>query len=119
MPPQGLIGNFYFLLTANFPSIPETVNTERCRNRPKYAKQAVVVPKDLLDNSNAPLDILNTGYKRNIKTANISILNYIKTPHKKTKMQIFNNLIITLKDNLIGIIFNINNDNPLTTGRSS
>ena len=75
-----------------------------------------MVPKNLLDNGNAPLDILNTDRKRNIKTANISILNYVKTPHKKTKMQIFNNLIIILKDSLISIIFNINNNNPLTTG---
>ena len=77
-----------------------------------------MVPKGLLDNNNASLNILNTGCKKNIKTANISILNYVKTPHKKTKTQIFNNLIIILKDGLIGVISNINNDNLLTTGRS-
>ena len=38
------------------------------------------------------------------------------TPHKKTKTQIFNNLIIILRDNLIKVIFNINNNNLLTTG---
>ena len=38
MPPQGLINNYYPLLIANFPVIPETVNTERRRGRPKYAK---------------------------------------------------------------------------------
>ena len=75
-----------------------------------------MVPEDLLDNSNAPLDILNAGHKRNIKIANISILNYIKTPHKKTKTQIFNNLVIILENNLIGIISYINDDDPLTTG---
>ena len=75
-----------------------------------------MIPEDLLDDGNAPLDILNIGYKRNIKTANISILNYIKISHKKTKTQIFNNLVIILKDSLIGVIFNINDDNLLTTG---
>ena len=45
-----------------------------------------MVPKDFLDNSDAPLDILNTGYKRNIKATNISILNYVRTPHKKIKI---------------------------------
>ena len=44
-----------------------------------------MVPEDFLDNSNAPLNILNAGYKRNIKTVNISILNYVGTPRKKTK----------------------------------
>ena len=77
-----------------------------------------MVPEDLSDNNNAPLDILNTGYKRNIKIANISILNYVGTPHKKTKTQIFNNLVIILRDSLIKVIFNINNNNLLTTGRS-
>ena len=76
-----------------------------------------MVPKDFLDNGNAPLNILNTGYKRNIKIANISTLNYIKTSHKKTKTQIFNNLVIILRDSLIGVISDINNDNPPTTGR--
>ena len=74
-----------------------------------------MVPKGLSDNSNAPLDILNTGYKRNIKTANISTLNYVKTPYKKTKTQIFNNLVIILKDGLIGVISNINNNDLLIT----
>ena len=74
-----------------------------------------MVPEDFSDNNNAPLNILNIGYKRNIKTTNISILNYIKTPYKKTKTQIFNNLIIILKNGLIGVIFNINNNNLLTT----
>ena len=77
-----------------------------------------MVPEDFSDNSNAPLDILNTGYKRNIKIANISILNYIKTPHKKTKTQIFNNLVIILGDNLIDVISDINDNNLPTTGRS-
>ena len=77
-----------------------------------------MVPEDFSDNSNAPLDILNTGYKRNIKIANISILNYIKTPHKKTKIQIFNNLVIILGDNLIDVISDINDNNLPTTGRS-
>ena len=78
-----------------------------------------MVPEDLPDNNNAPLDILNVGYKRNIKIANISILNYIKTPYKKIKTQIFNNLVIILKDNLIRVISNINNNNLLTIGHSS
>ena len=73
-----------------------------------------MVPKDLSNNSNTPLNILNTDYKRNIKTANISILNYIKTSCKKTKTQIFNNLVIILKDGLISVISNINNNNSLT-----
>ena len=74
-----------------------------------------MVPEDLPDNNNAPLDILNAGYKRNIKTANISILNYVKTPYKKIKTQIFNNLVIILRDNLIGIISDINDNNsPIT-----
>ena len=77
-----------------------------------------MVLKDLLNNGNAPLDILNTGYKRNIKIANISILNYIKTPYKKTKTQIFNNLIIIFGDSLIGVISNINNNNMPTTRHS-
>ena len=75
-------------------------------------------PEGLLDDSNTPLDILNAGCKRNIKTANISTLNYVKTPHKKTKTQIFNNLIMILRDNLISVISNINYDNLLTTGYS-
>ena len=70
-----------------------------------------MIPEDLSDNGNAPLDILNAGHKRNIKTANISILNYVRTPHKKTKIQIFNNLVIILRDSLIGVISNINNNN--------
>ena len=37
---------------------------------------------------------------------------------KKTKTQIFNNLIIILGDDLIGIISNINDNNLPTTGRS-
>ena len=74
-----------------------------------------MVPKDLSDDDNAPLNILNAGYKRNIKIANISILNYVKTPRKKTKTQIFDNLIIILEDSLIGVISNINNNNlPIT-----
>ena len=77
-----------------------------------------MILKDLLDNDNTPLNILNGGYKRNIKTANISILNYIKTPHKKTKTQIFNNLVIILIDCLIGVILNINNNNLPTTEHS-
>ena len=40
----------------------------------------------------------------------------MKTSHKKTKTQIFNNLVIILKDRLVGVIFNINNNDPLTTG---
>ena len=75
-----------------------------------------MVPEGLPDNGNTPLNILNAGYKRNIKIANISILNYVRTPHKKTKTQKFNNLIIILRDDLIGVIFNINNDDPPTTG---
>ena len=78
-----------------------------------------MVPKGLLDNNNAPLNILNTDYKRNIKTANISILNYIKTPRKKTKTQIFNNLVIILRDGLIRVISNINNNNLPTIRYSS
>ena len=77
-----------------------------------------MVPEDLLDNSNAPLDILNADYKRNIKIANISILNYVKTPCKKTKTQKFNNLVIILKDGLIGVISDINNNNSPTIGYS-
>ena len=74
-----------------------------------------MVPEGLLDNNNAPLNILKAGYKRNIKTANISTLNYVKTPYKKTKTQKFNNLIIILRDGLIGVISNINNnDSPIT-----
>ena len=76
-----------------------------------------MVPKDLLDNGNAPLDILNVGCKRNIKIANISILNYVGTPRKKIKTQIFNNLVIILGDSLVSIILYINNDDSLTTGR--
>ena len=76
-----------------------------------------MIPEDFLDHSDAPLNILNAGCKRNIKTANISILNYIRTPRKKTKIQKFNNLVIILGDDLIGVIFNINNDNSPTTRR--
>ena len=75
-----------------------------------------MVPEDFLNNGDAPLDIINTGCKGNIKIANISILNYIKTPHKKTKTQIFNNLIIILRDGLIGVISDINNDDLPITG---
>ena len=78
-----------------------------------------MVLKIFLNNGNAPLNILNAGYKRNIKIANISILNYIKIPHKKTKRQIFNNLVIILRDSLIGVIFNINDDNLPTIRCSS
>ena len=77
-----------------------------------------MVPEGLLKDNNAPLNILNVGYKRNIKIANISILNYVKTSRKKTKTQIFNNLVIILGDGLIGVISNINNNNLPTTGRS-
>ena len=77
-----------------------------------------MVPEDFLDNNNTPLDILNAGYKKNIKTANINILNYVKTPCKKIKTQIFNNLIIIFGDGLVGVIFNINNNNLLTIGYS-
>ena len=77
-----------------------------------------MVPEGLPDNNNAPLDILNAGHKRNIKTANISTLNYMGTPYKKTKTQIFDNLAIILRDGLVGVISHINNDDPLTTGRS-
>ena len=45
-----------------------------------------MVPKDFLDDDNAPLNILNAGYKRNIKIANISILNYVRTFYKKIKI---------------------------------
>ena len=76
-----------------------------------------MVSEDFLDNGNAPLNILNAGYKRNIKTANISILNYIKTPCKKIKIQIFDNLVIILGDNLIGVISDIDDDDPPTIGR--
>ena len=74
-----------------------------------------MVPEDLPDDGDAPLNILNVGYKRNIKTANISTLNYMGTPRKKTKTQIFNNLVIILGDGLIGVILYINDDNLLTT----
>ena len=77
-----------------------------------------MVPEGLLDNNNASLNILNVGRKRNIKIANISILNYIRTPHKKTKTQIFNNLVIIFGDSLIGVISNINNNNLPITGYS-
>ena len=77
-----------------------------------------MVTEDFSDNSNAPLNILNAGYRRNIKIANISILNYVETPCKKTKTQIFNNLIIILRDSIVGIILNINNDNSPTVGCS-
>ena len=78
-----------------------------------------MVPEGFLDDGDASLDILNTGCKRNIKIANISILNYVRTPRKKTKTQIFNNLIIILRDSLIGVIFNINNNSLSTTEYSS
>ena len=77
-----------------------------------------MVPEGLPDNGNAPLDILNAGRKRNIKIANVSTLNYVGTPHKKTKTQIFNNLVIIFGDSLIGVMFNINNNNLLITGYS-
>ena len=76
-------------------------------------------PEGFPDDGNTPLNILNVGRKRNIKTANISILNYVGTPRKKTKTQIFNNLVIILGDSLIGVISNINNNNPLTVKYSS
>ena len=74
-----------------------------------------MVPEGFSDDDNTPLDILNAGHKRNIKIANISILNYVGTPRKKTKTQIFNNLIIILRDSLIKVISNINNNNLLIT----
>ena len=74
-----------------------------------------MVLKGFLDDGDASLDILNADHKRNIKTTNISILNYVGTPRKKTKTQIFNNLVIILGDSLINIISNINNNNLLTT----
>ena len=77
-----------------------------------------MVPKGLLNNNNASLNILNVGCKRNIKITNISILNYVKTPYKKTKTQIFNNLVIILGDGLIGVISNINDDDPPITRHS-
>ena len=77
-----------------------------------------MVPEGFLDDGDASLDILNAGCKRNIKIADISILNYVGTPRKKTKIQIFNNLVIILGDGLIKVIFNINNNNSLTTGYS-
>ena len=76
-----------------------------------------MVSEGLLDDGNAPLDILNAGYKRNIKTADVSILNYVGTFCKKTKIQIFNNLVMIFGDSLVGIISNINNNNSLITGR--
>ena len=109
------MNNYYSLLTANLPLIPKTVNIERRRGRPKYTKQTIVVPKNLLNNSNAPLNILNAGYKKNIKIANINILNYVRISCKKTKTQIFNNLVIILRDSLIRVISNINNNNLPTT----
>ena len=39
-----------------------------------------MVPENLSDDGNAPLNILNAGYKRNIKTANISIYKLYKNP---------------------------------------
>ena len=77
-----------------------------------------MVPEDLSDNDNMSLDILNAGYKRNIKTANISILNYVGTPRKKTKIQIFNNLVTILGDGLIGVMSDINDNNSPTVGCS-
>ena len=76
-------------------------------------------PEGLSDDDNTPLDILNVDHKRNIKTANISILNYMGTPCKKTKTQKFNNSVIILRDGLIGVISDINNNNPPTTRYSS
>ena len=77
-----------------------------------------MVLKGFLNDGDAPLNILNAGYKRNIKTANISILNYVRTPHKKTKIQKFNNSIIIFGDGLIGVISDINNNNLPITGYS-
>ena len=77
-----------------------------------------MVPKGFLNDNNASLNILNTGYKRNIKTANISILNYVGTPRKKTKIQIFNNPVIIFGDGLVGLISDINNNDPPTVGGS-
>ena len=37
-PSRELINNYYSPLTTNFPLIPKTVNTERRRGKPKYAK---------------------------------------------------------------------------------
>ena len=45
-----------------------------------------MIPKDFLNNGNASLNILNAGHKRNIKIANISTLNYVRTSHKKIKI---------------------------------
>ena len=45
-----------------------------------------MVPEGFFDNDDAPLDILNAGRKRNIKLADISILNYVRTSRKKTKI---------------------------------
>ena len=100
--------------------MPESVNTERSRDRKlKYTKRAIMdFPEGFLDDDDAPLNILNIGRKRNIKTVNISILNYVGTPRKKTKTQIFNNLVIILGDSLVGVISNINNNNSPTTGCS-
>ena len=74
--------------------------------------------KGISDNGNAPLDILNVGYRRDIKIANISILNFIKSPRKKSKKIIFNNLVIILRDILVEVISDINNNNLLTIGYS-
>ena len=72
--------------------------------------------EDFSDDGDAPLNILNAGRKRNIKTADISILNYVGTPYKKTKTQKFNNLVIIFGDSLIGVMFDINNNNLFTIG---
>ena len=73
-----------------------------------------MVPEGFPDNGNAPLDILIIGRKKYIKTANISILSYIGTPCRKTKTQIFNNLVIILRDSFVGVISDINNNNSST-----
>ena len=88
MSPRGLTGDNWSPRTANLPVMPESVNTERRRDRKlKYAKRAVMdFPEDLLDDGDMFLDILNAGHKRNIKTANINTLNYIRTPRKKIKI---------------------------------
>ena len=67
--------------------MPKSINTERRRGRKlKYAKRAVMdFPEDLSDNGDTPLNILNAGYKRNIKIADISTLNYVRTFCKKIK----------------------------------
>ena len=51
------------------------------------------------------------GRKTDIKIANISILNFIKSPRKKSKKTILDNLVIILKDSLVGVISDINSNN--------